>query len=62
MLNKSLHNEQIFEDPSGLIYIQSRAATNTDLVNEYAAMMQDGIQFEAAQAMRDGDGQNFSKF
>jgi len=59
MINPSFHSEQIFEDPSGLIFIQSRAATNTELVNEYAAMMQDGIQFEAAQAMRDGDGQVF---
>jgi hypothetical protein len=49
--------EQIYEDPRNLIFIQSRATLNPDLVAEYAAMMQDGIQFDAAQAVRDDNGQ-----
>jgi hypothetical protein len=50
-------SEQIYEDPNKLIFIQSRAGTNTELVSEYAEMMRDGVQFDAVQGVRDGDGQ-----
>lgn len=44
---------QILAEPKELIFIQSRAETNHDLVDEYAAMMRDGVQFDAAQGVRD---------
>jgi predicted RNA-binding Zn-ribbon protein involved in translation (DUF1610 family) len=48
---------QIVVEPKELVFIQSRAETNHDLVDEYAAMMQDGVQFDAAQGVRDESGQ-----
>jgi hypothetical protein len=49
--------EQIFVEPNTLIFIQSRATTNADLVDEYAEMMQHGIQFDPAQGVRDENDQ-----
>jgi ABC-type transport system involved in cytochrome bd biosynthesis fused ATPase/permease subunit len=40
--------EQLFVEPTALIFIQSRAATHHPLIDEYAEMMQAGIQFDAA--------------
>jgi len=50
---------ELCEDPKNLIFIQSRVETNQDLVVEYADMMQSGIQFEAAQGIRDTTSQVF---
>jgi hypothetical protein len=49
--------ERIFEDPSKLIFIQSRAATNEEWVAECMEMMQNGIEFDPVQAIRDESGQ-----
>ncbi len=49
--------EQILEEPQKLVFIQSRAETNYDLVDEYAEMMKAGIEFDAAQGIRDDNGQ-----
>jgi hypothetical protein len=49
--------EKIYADPADLVFIQSRAETNQDLVVEYAEMMQSGVQFDPAQGVRDEDGQ-----
>ena len=35
--------KEILADPRQLVFIQSRAETNHDLVDEYAKMMQDGV-------------------
>jgi uncharacterized protein YidB (DUF937 family) len=51
--------EQILVDPKELVFIQSRVETNLDLVNEYATLMQDGVQFDAAQGVRDETGAVF---
>ncbi|MEW5960870.1 MAG: hypothetical protein AB1801_24355 [Chloroflexota bacterium] len=51
--------KQILADPKELIFIQSRAETNHDLVDEYAAMMRDDVQFDAAQGVQDKTGQIF---
>jgi hypothetical protein len=48
--------EHILEDPQKLVFIQSRAETNYELVDEYAAMMKDGVEFDAAQGIRDESG------
>lgn len=42
--------------PNELIFIQSRATTNTDLVYEYAEMMQNGVEFDPAQGIQDMSG------
>lgn len=49
--------EQLFVEPNKLIFIQSRATTNSALVGEYAEMMQNGIQFDSAQGVRDESDQ-----
>jgi hypothetical protein len=49
--------EQIHLDPHKLVFIQSRAMTHADLIDEYAEMMLAGIEFEAACGLRDEDGQ-----
>jgi hypothetical protein len=49
--------EQIFVEPTTVIFIQSRATTHHPLIDEYAEMMQAGIQFDPAQGLRDEDGQ-----
>ncbi len=49
--------QKILTDPNELIFIQSRAETNLDLVKEYIAMMQDGVEFDAAQGVQDETGQ-----
>lgn len=51
--------EHIFEDPQKLVFIQSRAETNFELVDEYAEMMRQGIEFDAVQGIRDDSGQVF---
>ena len=51
--------EKILADPKELVFIQSRAETNDDLVDEYASMMRDGVQFDPAQGVRDEAGQTF---
>ena len=51
--------QQTQADPRRLIFIQSRAETNQDLVAEYAEMMQSGVQFDAAKGIRDENGQIF---
>ena len=51
--------KQILADPKELVFIQSRAETNNDLVDEYANMMRDGVQFDAAQGVRDEVDQIF---
>ena len=51
--------KQILADPKELIFIQSRAETNYNLVDEYTAMVRDGVQFDAAQGVRDEAGQTF---
>jgi predicted RNA-binding Zn-ribbon protein involved in translation (DUF1610 family) len=51
--------KQILADPKELVFIQSRAETNYDLVDEYTTMMRDGVQFDAAQGVRDEVGQIF---
>ncbi len=50
-------NTQITEDPKNITFIQSRAETNHNLVDEYAEMMQAEIEFDAAQGVRDEAGQ-----
>ena len=52
-------NQQIVEEPKNIIFIQSRAETNHNLVDEYAEMMRAGVQFDAAQGIRDESGQVF---
>jgi len=52
-------SQQIAEEPRNIIFIQSRAETNHDLVDEYAAMMLAGVQFDAAQGIKDEDGRVF---
>jgi hypothetical protein len=54
---RSQQIQQIYEDPRKMVFIQSRAATDDDLVGEYAAMMRDGVQFDAAQGVINEDGQ-----
>ena len=49
--------EQIFAEPTQLVFLQSRAATNYKLVDEYAEIMQNEVQFEATQGIRDKTGQ-----
>jgi hypothetical protein len=49
--------EPIYLDPQQLMFIQSRATTHADLIEEYAEMMQAGIEFEAAFGLRDEAGQ-----
>ncbi len=51
--------ELIFEDPKNLVFIQSRAETNYDLVDEYTEMMRSGTEFDAAQGIRNDSGQVF---
>ena len=51
--------QKILADPKELVFIQSRAETNADLVDEYCAMMRDGVQFDPAQGVRDETGQTF---
>ncbi len=45
-------SKQIVEEPKNIIFIQSRAETNHNLVDEYAEMMQAGVEFDAAQGVR----------
>lgn len=52
-------SQQIAEEPKKLIFIQSRAETNHNLVDEYLEMMRAGVQFDAAQGIRDESGQVF---
>jgi predicted RNA-binding Zn-ribbon protein involved in translation (DUF1610 family) len=40
-----------------MVFIQSRATTDDNLVGEYAAMMREGVQFDAAQGVIDENGQ-----
>ncbi|MEM7343233.1 MAG: hypothetical protein AAF485_03245 [Chloroflexota bacterium] len=49
--------EQIIENPRNLNFIQSRAKTNYNLVDEYAEIMRAGVQFDPAQGIRDEDDQ-----
>jgi hypothetical protein len=49
-------NEKICEHPDNLILIQSRVKTNHQLVEEYAEMMKEGIQFDPAKGVRDETG------
>jgi hypothetical protein len=48
--------EQDFYDPYQLIFIQSRAAVNYSIVDEYADLMTDGIVFDAVEGIQDGEG------
>ena len=50
-------SDQIVEEPKNIIFIQSRAETNHNLVDEYAEMMRAGVQFDATQGVRDEGGQ-----
>jgi hypothetical protein len=59
---RSQQIQQIYEDPRKMVFIQSRAVTDDNLVNEYAAMMRGGVQFDAAQGVIDGDGQIFGNY
>ena len=43
-------------DPTAAHYIQSRAQMDFELVDEYAQMMRDGVEFDAAQGVEDADG------
>lgn len=43
-------------DPHAPMYIQSRAQMDFALVDEYAQMMRDGVEFDPAQAIEDADG------
>ena len=43
-------------DPTAAHYIQSRAQMDFVLVDEYAQMMRDGVEFDAAQGVEDADG------
>jgi hypothetical protein len=56
---RSQQIQQVYEDPRKMVFIQSRVATDDNLVNEYAAMMRDGVEFDAAQGVIDGEGQIF---
>jgi len=42
--------------PTTLKYIQSRANTDHTLVDEYAAMMRDGVEFDPVSALKDKQG------
>jgi hypothetical protein len=48
---------RVFIEPNELVFIQSRATTNIDLVDEYAEMMQNGVEFDPAQGVQDENGQ-----
>ncbi|MCL4299091.1 MAG: ParB N-terminal domain-containing protein [Anaerolineae bacterium] len=48
---------RVLVEPNDLVFVQSRASTNTDLVDEYAEMMQSGVEFDPAQGVQDGNGQ-----
>ncbi len=48
---------QMVEETKNIIFIQSRAETNHNLVDEYAEMMRAGVQFDAAQGIRGEDNQ-----
>lgn len=41
--------------PEELVFIQSRAEVNYSIVNEYAEMMCDGIEFDPVSAIQDGE-------
>lgn len=41
--------------PDELIFIQSRAEINDSIVNEYAEMMRDGVEFDPVSAIQEGD-------
>ena len=43
-------------DPTAAHYIQSRAQMDFALVDEYAQMMRDGVEFDAAQGVEDATG------
>lgn len=43
-------------DPHTPMYIQSRAQMDFALVDEYAQMMRDGVEFDVAQGVEDADG------
>jgi hypothetical protein len=43
-----------FYNPDDLVFIQSRAEIDLDLVDEYAEMMKDGVQFHPARAVGEG--------
>lgn len=42
--------------PNDLIFIQSRAEINLALVEEYAQMMADGVEFDPVEGVQDEDG------
>ncbi|MCL4301395.1 MAG: ParB N-terminal domain-containing protein [Anaerolineae bacterium] len=48
--------EQDFYEPHQFIFIQSRAAINYTLINEYATMMSEGIVFDPAEGVQDAEG------
>ncbi|MBE7472308.1 MAG: hypothetical protein HS114_24505 [Anaerolineales bacterium] len=48
---------RVLVEPTELVFIQSRAATNTDLVDEYAEMMQNGVEFDPVQGVQDENDQ-----
>jgi hypothetical protein len=47
---------RVLIEPNEVVFIQS-GATNTDLVAEYAEMMQNGVEFDPVQGMQDEIGQ-----
>ncbi len=48
--------ERTFADPNDFIFIQSRAATDEAWINECMEMMQNGVEFDPVQAIRDENG------
>lgn len=48
-------------NPHTVEYIQSRAEMNYALVDEYAAQMQDGVNFDPVQCERSTDGESTSE-
>lgn len=59
MLNQELSKQNIQCHPNDLIFIQSRAEINLVIVEEYAAMMADGIIFDAIEGVQNESGQIF---
>ena len=59
MPQKTLTQQNIQCHPNDLIFIQSRTEINTAIVEEYAAMMADGIIFDAVEGVQNESGQIF---
>jgi len=56
-MSKQILPDQIEKySPENLIFIQSRAEINLAVVEEYAEMMLDGVEFDPVEGIRDETG------